>query len=131
MSAPAKQGASRWGSFLQQAVAGIEQNLDNILSGDDVPQTHNKLAASVAAPKEAGMLSVIMMRRTRLTRPHSSNTPEILDSCGKQQTTGKTCKSGRREGCSTEEWYTDTFDVESSLESWDTIYTERKPAPEH
>lgn len=52
MSAPAKQGGSRWGSFLQQAVAGIEQNLDNILSGDDVPQTHVKPATPAAAAKE-------------------------------------------------------------------------------
>lgn len=37
MAATGKQ-SSRWGSFLQQAVAGIESNLDNILSGDDVPQ---------------------------------------------------------------------------------------------
>lgn len=35
MAAPAKQ-TSRWGSFLQQAVAGVESRLDNILAeGDD------------------------------------------------------------------------------------------------
>lgn len=31
MAAPSKQ-ASRWGSFLQQAVAGVESRLDNILA---------------------------------------------------------------------------------------------------
>jgi hypothetical protein len=31
MSGPAKQ-SSRWGSFLQQAVAGVESRLDNILT---------------------------------------------------------------------------------------------------
>jgi len=31
MAAPSKQ-TSRWGSFLQQAVAGVESRLDNILA---------------------------------------------------------------------------------------------------
>jgi TATA element modulatory factor len=31
MAAPTKQ-SSRWGSFLQQAVAGVESRLDNILT---------------------------------------------------------------------------------------------------
>lgn len=31
MAAPTKQ-SSRWGSFLQQAVAGVESRLDNILA---------------------------------------------------------------------------------------------------
>lgn len=31
MAAPAKQ-TSRWGNFLQQAVAGVESRLDNILA---------------------------------------------------------------------------------------------------
>ena len=66
MSAPAKQGASRWGSFLQQAVAGIEQNLDNILSGEDVPQTHNnKSTPPVAAPKEAGNAPTVPLSVSR------------------------------------------------------------------
>lgn len=33
MAAPSKQ-TSRWGSFLQQAVAGVESRLDNILAED-------------------------------------------------------------------------------------------------
>ena len=34
MAAPAKQ-TSRWGSLLQQAVAGVESRLDNILADGD------------------------------------------------------------------------------------------------
>jgi TATA element modulatory factor len=34
MATPSKQ-ASRWGSFLQQAVAGVESRLDNILAEGD------------------------------------------------------------------------------------------------
>ena len=37
MAAPAKQQSSRWGSFLSQAVAGVEARLDTILAdADDV-----------------------------------------------------------------------------------------------
>ncbi|OBT95282.1 hypothetical protein VE01_06667 [Pseudogymnoascus verrucosus] len=50
MTTPAKQ-SSRWGSFLSQAVAGIESNLDNILSGDDVPQTKPAAVVPPAALK--------------------------------------------------------------------------------
>jgi hypothetical protein len=49
MSGPAKKGG--WGSFLKQAVEGLESNLDTILSGDDVPQS--KAAQSAATPKVA------------------------------------------------------------------------------
>lgn len=34
MAAPNKQ-SSRWGSFLQQAVAGVESRLDNILAEEN------------------------------------------------------------------------------------------------
>jgi hypothetical protein len=34
MSAGSKQ-SSRWGNFLQQAVAGVESRLDNILAEED------------------------------------------------------------------------------------------------
>jgi TATA element modulatory factor len=44
MTAPAKQ-ASRWGSFLQQALDGVESRLDNILVGDG-PVDHAVGAAS-------------------------------------------------------------------------------------
>lgn len=54
MSGSNKQGTSRgWGSFLQQAVAGIESNLDNILSGDDVPQTNRPKPAPAPAVTKA------------------------------------------------------------------------------
>ena len=36
MTAPAKQ-SSRWGSFFQQALDGVESRLDNILVGDGPP----------------------------------------------------------------------------------------------
>lgn len=59
MATPGKQ-SSRWGSFLSQAVAGIESNLDNILSGDDVPQSKPAAVVPAIAPKvENGMLSLI------------------------------------------------------------------------
>lgn len=47
MSGPAKQ-SSRWGSFLQQAVAGVESRLDNILAEGDEATVPNK--PGVAAP---------------------------------------------------------------------------------
>ena len=58
MATPGKQ-SSRWGSFLSQAVAGIESNLDNILSGDDVPQPKPAAVVPPIAPKvENGMPSL-------------------------------------------------------------------------
>ncbi len=42
MAAPTKQ-ASRWGSFLQQAVAGVESRLDNMLADGDEAGKPNKL----------------------------------------------------------------------------------------
>ncbi|KAK1241591.1 hypothetical protein MKX08_001565 [Trichoderma sp. CBMAI-0020] len=47
MSAPAKQ-ASRWGSFLQQAVAGVESRLDNILAESDDDRSATPPAAAAA-----------------------------------------------------------------------------------
>ncbi|TAQ89467.1 hypothetical protein B7494_g2212 [Chlorociboria aeruginascens] len=49
MATPAKQ-PSRWGSFLQQAVAGVESRLDNILAEGDEAAKANKPAPSPAAP---------------------------------------------------------------------------------
>jgi hypothetical protein len=48
MAAPSKQ-SSRWGSFLSQAVAGVEARLDNILAeseGDSAPQPKDNKTAS-------------------------------------------------------------------------------------
>jgi hypothetical protein len=57
MAAPAKQ-TSRWGSFLQQAVAGVESRLDNILAeGDESAAPAKKPApasAALATPKSEG-----------------------------------------------------------------------------
>lgn len=38
MAAPGGKGSSRWGSFLQQAVAGVESRLDTILAESDEAQ---------------------------------------------------------------------------------------------
>ncbi|KAM0512205.1 hypothetical protein ACHAPE_009135 [Trichoderma viride] len=47
MSAPGKQ-ASRWGSFLQSAVAGVESRLDNILAESDDDRSATPPAATTA-----------------------------------------------------------------------------------
>lgn len=40
----ASKQSSRWGSFLQQAVAGVESRLDTILAdGDEAPPASKKL----------------------------------------------------------------------------------------
>lgn len=50
MSASSKQ-TSRWGSFLQQAVAGVESRLDNmLLDGVDEPTAQKKPSASTPPP---------------------------------------------------------------------------------
>ncbi len=61
MAAPAKQ-TSRWGSFLQQAVAGVESSLDNILAGGEEqpkPKTSNGgvtlTTSSTTLKSDAGM----------------------------------------------------------------------------
>ncbi|KAI1327570.1 hypothetical protein F5Y16DRAFT_194466 [Xylariaceae sp. FL0255] len=51
MSAPQK--SSRWGSFLSQAVAGVEARLDNILADDDTPKEQEKPAAPQPQPRSA------------------------------------------------------------------------------
>lgn len=64
MAAPSKQ-SSRWGSFLQQAVAGVESRLDNILAeGDEAPAAKKPTPspATTSTPKtESGAsLSLIL-----------------------------------------------------------------------
>ncbi|KAK0730761.1 TATA element modulatory factor 1 TATA binding-domain-containing protein [Lasiosphaeris hirsuta] len=46
MAAPARQPSSRWGSFLSQAVAGVEARLDNILA-----DAENEAAGQAQQPK--------------------------------------------------------------------------------
>jgi hypothetical protein len=56
MAAPSKQ-TSRWGSFLQQAVAGVESRLDNILAEDEASGAAKKpvpAPATLATPKSEG-----------------------------------------------------------------------------
>lgn len=53
MTAPQKQG-SKWGSFLQQAVAGVESRLDNLLAdGIEEPAPTPKKATAPVTPTPA------------------------------------------------------------------------------
>ena len=52
MAAPGKPSGSRWGSFLSQAVAGVESRLDNMLGDlDDGQQAQQAQQAQPAAAK--------------------------------------------------------------------------------
>jgi hypothetical protein len=56
MAAPVKQ-SSRWGSFLQQAVAGVESRLDNILTeGSEDGGKPVIVAPAASAKPESGSL---------------------------------------------------------------------------
>ncbi|KAK3363024.1 TATA element modulatory factor 1 TATA binding-domain-containing protein [Lasiosphaeria hispida] len=52
MAAPARQASSRWGSFLSQAVAGVEARLDNILA-----DAENEAAGQPQQPKPSSAAS--------------------------------------------------------------------------
>ncbi len=63
MAAPTKQ-TSRWGNFLQQAVAGVESRLDNILAeGAEEPGPQKKATTATAATgpvkNDGGALSLL------------------------------------------------------------------------
>lgn len=58
MTSPAKQSASRWGSFLSQAVGGLESRLDNILAEGQEGQANRSAptaGSTVAAKPEAAI----------------------------------------------------------------------------
>ncbi|KAF7860855.1 hypothetical protein EAF04_008373 [Stromatinia cepivora] len=58
MTSPAKQSSSRWGSFLSQAVGGLESRLDNILAEGQEGQANKSASAAgstVAAKPEAAV----------------------------------------------------------------------------
>lgn len=61
MAAPAKQASSsRWGSFLQQAVAGVESRLDNILAegeGDKAAGTNTSTTTNRSPAKNNGTIT--------------------------------------------------------------------------
>lgn len=61
MAAPTKQApSSRWGSFLQQAVAGVESRLDNILAegeGDKATGTTTNTPNNRLPAKNNGTLT--------------------------------------------------------------------------
>ncbi|KAJ8061371.1 hypothetical protein OCU04_010427 [Sclerotinia nivalis] len=58
MTSPAKQSSSRWGSFLSQAVGGLESRLDNILAEGQEGQANKPAStagSTVAAKPEAAI----------------------------------------------------------------------------
>ena len=67
MAAPSKQSSSRWGSFLQQAVAGVESRLDTILAEGDEASTPGRKPTAIAAirttTKPEGGLSLFLLMR--------------------------------------------------------------------
>jgi TATA element modulatory factor len=69
MAAPSKQSSSRWGSFLQQAVAGVESRLDTILAEGDEATTPaparkpTPTPATTAPTKPEGGLSLFPIPR--------------------------------------------------------------------
>lgn len=54
MTSPAKQTGSRWGSFLSQAVGGLESRLDIILAEGQEGQGNKPVSVAAAKP-EPGM----------------------------------------------------------------------------
>ena len=49
--------ASKWGSFFQQAVAGVESRLDTILADDERPSTpFGKVVVDTTAPTDDALL---------------------------------------------------------------------------
>ncbi|KAH0545007.1 hypothetical protein FGG08_000933 [Glutinoglossum americanum] len=60
MASQPSKPSSRWGSFLQQAVAGVESKLDTILAdGDDMPGGAS-IAASGPKPEQPGLKPAMM-----------------------------------------------------------------------
>ncbi|KPM40013.1 hypothetical protein AK830_g6572 [Neonectria ditissima] len=54
MAAPGKQASSRWGSFLSQAVAGVESRLDNMLTeGEEAERQRQQGLAKTGAASKA------------------------------------------------------------------------------
>lgn len=91
--------AARWGSFLQQAVAGVESRLDNILGEtEEVPQQakadgHSPAPQRTATtqPENGTMLSVYSASLTLTFQ--NSDTSEINEQQpGKRSTARAPCK---------------------------------------
>lgn len=80
MAAPNKS-SSRWGSFLSQAVAGVESRLDNILSEEETsnnaPGTHqqHKSQPQIKAPTQASAV----LAAAKITPSKASCTSEKAD----------------------------------------------------
>ncbi|KAI1265264.1 hypothetical protein F5Y18DRAFT_65187 [Xylariaceae sp. FL1019] len=70
MSAPQKPSSSRWGSFLSQAVAGVEARLDNILAEDD-PQRATRDTRDTTTPAPAAATTI----SAAATPPPQSSAP--------------------------------------------------------
>ncbi|KAJ6445561.1 m protein repeat protein [Purpureocillium lavendulum] len=72
MAAPGK--SSRWGSFLSQAVAGVESRLDNILAeAEEQPQQKPTQAAPASSPKPAAQLAAPAKPAPGSSRSSSTN----------------------------------------------------------
>ncbi|KAL7628186.1 hypothetical protein AAE478_002384 [Parahypoxylon ruwenzoriense] len=78
MSAPQK--SSRWGSFLSQAVAGVEARLDNILAEEDSAKqsTPQRLTRTPSASSTAASTAIAPPRSSTPSRPSSDRLQERL-----------------------------------------------------
>ncbi|KAL6858614.1 TATA element modulatory factor 1 TATA binding domain-containing protein, partial [Trichoderma novae-zelandiae] len=75
MAAPGKAASSRWGSFLQQAVAGVESRLDTILAegDDDRGAAQPASAAAVATTTTAAATASAKASSAANSRASSTN----------------------------------------------------------
>lgn len=90
MASPAKQASSRWGSFLSQAVAGVEAKLDTILADDyDDAAQQSKESKPAATPPPAASpakASPSMMFSTQTCPPYRKC---IANTCDLQRLQGQ------------------------------------------
>jgi hypothetical protein len=85
MAAPGGKASSRWGSFLQQAVAGVESRLDTILAeSDDDRGAAATTATNNAAGAKASSTGKWLQdwgHKPRADQRHNnhSNLPSVVD----------------------------------------------------
>ncbi|KAH8775841.1 hypothetical protein BGZ57DRAFT_737597, partial [Hyaloscypha finlandica] len=72
MAAPAKQ-TSRWGSLLQQAVAGVESRLDNILADGDGEEGVGDEGLQAKKPPVATLAPIAAKAESSSSRTSSTN----------------------------------------------------------
>ncbi|OTA07099.1 transcriptional regulator [Trichoderma parareesei] len=73
MAAPGGKASSRWGSFLQQAVAGVESRLDTILAESDDDRAAAQPAAAAAATTTPNSAAGAKVSSTATSRASSTN----------------------------------------------------------